>query len=572
MLLYWCVSFPVISRQREILGDGSNKPVPVALCFDEITLHKDIQMDQAQQMVYGPHDQAQTVMIRGLFKNFKQPVYYEFDKTMTKDILFDLIHRLEDIGLSVESVTSDMGAKNMSLWKELGIRPGNSSFEYNGRQIELFADVPHLLKLLRNHFLDQGFILKSGALVVKNDVQQLLLFDAGELRPTHKLKIIHFDCKGSQRQKVALAAQLFSRSTASGLRLLFKDKKELADFIELINNAFDILNSRSSEGHKQYDYALGWESEFKKFDDQKQILLKAKEEISGMRMINIKLYQTKGNLEPVKSLLPFQKGWIVSIDASLALLDKLRSKYQALFLMTSRVNQDCLENLFSRIRYIGGSDTHPGCVEFMNRLRLLVLGQSSAFVVETAPVRTADEEEDMDTVLSQKIVEGIDSDEPTDLIIPELGIQEEMVVNTAPEGVDCTMEAVKYLAGYVARKFRGIYPELSADGTMDPPVECPWIDTFSFGGLTRPSSAWLEQYQKFEGEFNNLFGDKIAREPMVINKLEKHLSKKFPESPLQVVKFYSKMRIHIRIKYMRIQYKTSAEEKRNAKKLKHFVT
>ncbi len=367
----------------------------MVLSFDEMTLHKDIQFDQASQTVHGPHDQVQVVMIRGLFKSFKQPIYYAFDETMSKEILFNLMEKLDKIRFSVECVTSDMGAKNMALWRQLEIKPGNSHFTFKDRHVQVVADVPHLLKLLRNHFLDKGFILKNGTPLLKADVQQILAVDSGELRIHHKLKSIHFDCKQSQRQRVILAAQVFSRTTASALRLLFKDKEDQANFIQLMNDCFDVLNSRNPEGNKQFDYALGLEPGFKKFLNQKDVLLRAKEEIGAMRTVNIKVLQTTGRLEPVNALLPFQKGFLVSIDAALELYDKIRNDYAAKFLLTSRINQDCLENFFSRIRYIGGSpDNHPGCCEFVSRFRLLVLGQSSQYIIQSASVQTEEEESD----------------------------------------------------------------------------------------------------------------------------------------------------------------------------------
>ncbi len=385
--------FSVISSQREVLGDGTDKPIPVAMCFDEMALQKDIQFDQATQTVHGPHDQAQVVMIRGLYRNFKQPVFFDFDTPVTKDILFTLMNKLDDIGFQVEAVINDMGSKNLGLWRELGVTVGTSHFDFKGRQVQTLADVPHLLKLLRNHLLDQGFFLQSGCILRKDDLKQLLVTDSAELRLHHKLKLVHFECKGSQRQHVGLAAQLLSRTTAQALRLLHPEKEEQAKFVQLINDAFDVLNSNCPEGHKEFDYAMGWESPFKKFAAQKEILQKARSEISAMRVVNNRSLNTKGILEPVKSLLPFQKGFLISIDAALELHEKLTNTYNGKFLLTCRINQDSIENLFSRIRYISGANTHPGCVEFMNRLRLIILAQSSDYVVKTASVQVAAEDE-----------------------------------------------------------------------------------------------------------------------------------------------------------------------------------
>ncbi len=564
----------VIAGQKEVLGDGSALPVPVALSFDEMTLHRTIQFHQGEQKIFGPHDQVQVVMIRGLFKPFKQPIFFAFDTPLTKELLWEILGKLDGIGFSVESVTSDMGPKNMSLWRDLNIHPGNTNFLFNGRQLNVLADVPHLLKLLRNHLLDQGFILKSGEVILREHLEKILATDTGELRITHKLKPLHFSCTQSQRQNVALAAQLLSRSTACALRLIDPEKEEQASFVELINNAFDILNSRCGEGHKQFDYALGWETPFKKFESQKSMLLKAKEEIGGMRIIDKKVLLNTGKIQPVKSLLPFQKGWVISIESSLALLSRLKEKYQAKFIMTSRLNQDIVENLFSRMRYMGGANTHPGCVEFMNRLRLLILGQSSELIVETASVRPVEGKEDKETdlMLSQKIVEGIGCNDVSDIVIsdPELGA--EVIIQGEDAVLDCSSEALKYLAGYVAHKFKDRYPELSQQGSVDPPISCPWIDTYSYGGLTKPSQEWLEQYERIEGEFNNFHGNGIQKDAQIIEKFGKHLVIKFPTVSKDILKFCSKMRTHIRIKYLRTCYKSNFEQKKNQKKMKHFTT
>ncbi len=182
--------------------------MPIALSYDEMALSKNLEYDQAEQRVYGPYSQVQVAMIRGLFKNFKQAVFYDFDKPMTKEILGDIMDKLDRIGFRTEVIVSDMGSKNLGLWKDLGIQPGNVSFSHGDRKVQAVADVPHLLKLLRNHLLDQGFILNDESLLRRGDVEALLQVNEGELKVNHKLKPLHFNCKGSQRQDVRLAAQV----------------------------------------------------------------------------------------------------------------------------------------------------------------------------------------------------------------------------------------------------------------------------------------------------------------------------------------------------------------------------
>lgn len=95
-------------------------------------------------------------------KDWKQPIYYNYDTNMTKELLFDIIKELHNIGYDTIAIVNDMGPSNMGLWRNLNISITNSSFEHpcTQRKIHVFADVPHLMKLLRNHLLDQYVFLK----------------------------------------------------------------------------------------------------------------------------------------------------------------------------------------------------------------------------------------------------------------------------------------------------------------------------------------------------------------------------------------------------------------------------
>ena len=104
----------------------------------------------AQDEVLGPHNYMQVVMARGLFSNWKQPVYLAFDQKMTQDILNKIIIELHKIQFNVVACVSDCGASNVGLWKELGVNINRTFFKHpgTGNNIYMFADVPHLMKLL----------------------------------------------------------------------------------------------------------------------------------------------------------------------------------------------------------------------------------------------------------------------------------------------------------------------------------------------------------------------------------------------------------------------------------------
>lgn len=104
----------------------------------------------------------QVVMARGISSQWKQPIFVDFDKKMTKDILFDIIEKLEEIGFKVICCVSDCGGGNIGLWKALDINYQNPVFTIpNGRRVVYIPDAPHILKLVRNWLLDTRFSIND---------------------------------------------------------------------------------------------------------------------------------------------------------------------------------------------------------------------------------------------------------------------------------------------------------------------------------------------------------------------------------------------------------------------------
>ncbi|KAJ8888053.1 hypothetical protein PR048_007539 [Dryococelus australis] len=96
---------------------------------------------------------------RGLASKWKLPIFNDFDKYIAKDKLFEVIKEVEDSNLKVVAIVSDMGGGNISLWKNLQISTNKVSVTNPvdvTRELWVFADIPHLIKLLRNVFLDYG--------------------------------------------------------------------------------------------------------------------------------------------------------------------------------------------------------------------------------------------------------------------------------------------------------------------------------------------------------------------------------------------------------------------------------
>lgn len=77
-----------------------------------------------------------------------------------------------------------------------------------------------------------------------------------------------------------------------------------------------------------------------------------------------------------RSIEQFQKGILIS-NKSLDMLHEYVKKYDMSYILTSRLNQDILENFFGAIRSKGGLNDHPTPKDVKYRLRKYILGMSS---------------------------------------------------------------------------------------------------------------------------------------------------------------------------------------------------
>ncbi|CAD7092701.1 unnamed protein product [Hermetia illucens] len=189
------------------------------LSFDEMKIKETFCYDQSVDTTLSPAAYVQVAMLRGLFGNWKQPIFYDFNCKMTKDLLFTIIKSVEENGYPIQAIVSDLGGTNRALHKELGVTLENPSIAnpvHPDRKIFVFADVPHLIKLLRNHFIDQGFELQCNT-ITKDLVQKLLCLTSEELSITHKISSGNLNLRGAERQKVKLATKLFSHTVSMAL-------------------------------------------------------------------------------------------------------------------------------------------------------------------------------------------------------------------------------------------------------------------------------------------------------------------------------------------------------------------
>lgn len=370
----------------------------IVLQFDEMKVSSVYEYDKKRDQIKGPHNYMQTVMARGLFKKWKQPIFIDFDKKMTPAILNEVIIELHKIGYTVVACVSDCGGGNVGLWKQLGISTDKVYFLHpvSGKKIFMFADAPHLLKLLRNWLLDTGFILKDGKVISRKPLDALLQRVSTEITVCHKLTTKHLNCEKALRQNVGLAAQLLSHTTATALLhyLPGSDKKLASDtghFIELVSNWFDILISYTARETlcTKKPYGLN-------FEKQNEVLNSMTETVGSMLCVGKSTLQI------------FQKGILITTKSLQELFNMLIEDFDIKYLITSRLNQDGLENSFGQIRNIGGLHDHPSPLNAIHRFRLIVLGKNPGILQEKTNTEHQSKENDEDEYLVAHVMHNAD--------------------------------------------------------------------------------------------------------------------------------------------------------------------
>ena len=147
--------------------------------------------------------------------------------------------------------------------------------------------------------------------------------------------------------KVNCATKVFSHSTSAALTSLAADNligpnaRTTAWLCEQFNDWFDMMSNRA------YKAAL-FENSTKTSKLQDVIAL-------------IKQLKIQGKTGNSSILKPWQKGMILPTNTVLSLHNELVVNGDYTFLLTCRLTQDCLENLFSQIRGLG--DSHPSTVQ-----------------------------------------------------------------------------------------------------------------------------------------------------------------------------------------------------------------
>jgi hypothetical protein len=355
--------------------------------------------------------------------------------------------------------------------------------------------------------------------------------------------------------------------------------------IDLINDWFDIMNVYTpSNSFRPSKCPYGKQLEY-----QDELLSYVYRTILNMRCCGM------------QSLQIFQRGMLMSINSLRGLFASVQS-IGVSFILTNKVNQDALENLFSQLRTRGGLHDHPAPLNTLSRLSLIILGRNPGAVqvgtntsdidgeefVFAVAIRVAGlEKEDRTSSASNIISSGTDIDEevmnvfsPTAARSTGAGGSREAMHPNDPH-VEIRNDAIEYFAGWIAKKHKNTHPHL---GSREVGATChnyslpSWVVHLSYGGLIIPSNAFKDKVMKMESLFQEIVGPLLPKRVKTVMHLTRHIKKGMEGDDVdeKIIKTFVKHRVAIRIKFLKsrgLLGKIKAQEKlKKICKLKKTVT
>lgn len=438
------------------------------------------------------------------------------------------------IGYKPVAVVCDQGSNNRGAFNLLGVTKESPFFEILNQKVFALYDVPHLFKSVRNNWLTGTFKL-PGKQFSFDVIRKVFDIDtkSATARALPKLTEKHVNPNNFEKMCCSLALQLFSNSVAAAIRSCVATGQieeqvgsDTADFVSLLNNLFDALNSKSLYAKNPYNCSLSDKNPLIRVT-----LEKGKEMFDSLSKVSsvISKYSNKMEKKSRNSRPPCFEGIVQTINAVLMLFELEKTSNNE-FILSSKLNQDYLENFFSIVRQKGGWNLNPTAKAFRLSFRiqsitnlltpaqssncrnsitetdiLLKSGQSKSHLKKSASLAV--------TFENGPVLDGVIDDSKVNNNFNQTLLNDK---NSTVQLEDC---AVWYYAGYLVKKTLSKFecPDCSAhlqnsNIMLDDPNQLLIISK-NFGGLANnihlkaPSDSTARMIKKSMLIFNRTFND-----------------------------------------------------------------
>lgn len=368
--------------------EESGRMLNCSLAFDETCIKRHVQWLHGEKkfsgfITYGRKEpgenlplasQAIVFLITCVELKISLPVAHYFITSLKAEekvvLLIEIIRNLIKLKVNTLNITFDGLASNRSMCEMLGASfdPDNlnPNIEIDGKKILIFPDPCHMLKLVRNSLAKHRQFIIDGKLISWRYFERLENLREKNNFISHKLTKEHMQWDRNQ-MKVCLAAQVFSKSVFRSMNylrtennILFKHSEATANFALIINNIFDIFNSKHIDSTSEFRRGLSRNADeilnFLDFADNYFRFLKL------------------GRIRVVDSRIKFGFiGFLMNIQALKILYQEYVLTNKISVILTFYLSQDLLENFFGHIRSKLGHNDNPTVQQFCAAFRVLTI-------------------------------------------------------------------------------------------------------------------------------------------------------------------------------------------------------
>lgn len=448
----------------------------------------------------GPQEESATnvlvFMLVSLSEDWKIPVGYFLVAGICAEIIVKLtmicLEKCHKVGVRVVALTFKGAETNYRAAEGLGCQltdPANMRTYFPHpttlENVYIFIDPCHVLKMIRNTFKSNRILFDAN----NNKVRWRLLLNLNKLQQneglifTNKLtpRIIKFR---NQMMTIKLASQSLSMNVPKSLELCnkvlksnqFLDNTGTITFITLMNNLFDVLNSRRYHfyGYKSHICSGNKDNIFELLNKVKSYILMLQIQVKQIRTIK------RSNSDPriimkilKKRVIDTQR--LTGFDCAIICIDSLTKLYNEMVeekkimksISTCRLSQEHLELFFGSIRkYWGDTNNNPDAIQFREAYKkvLLYFQVSSPITPYAIPL-------DNFSILTASSVDIINSTTPTnrfeDVEFKIIQHDNKIFPSDIQTSINCEILAerlnrasltsyskliVGYISGFVARK------------------------------------------------------------------------------------------------------------------------
>ena len=323
-------------------------------------------------------NEALVYLVNCVNGKWKIPVAYFFVHSLTSakraDLTKEVLIFLDDCGVKIACLTFDGLPGNFSMVKQLGadIYSEKVFFKHPVHNYEIFVilDGAHMEKLMTNLLARRSTIYNENNEEIKWEYLQRLvdLQEEYSKNLANKLTKKHMHWK-KNIMNVKIAAQTLSESVAVALTQLSEDSVvgfencgPTIEFIMMVNNTFDVLNSRSlhSWGYKKPLSPQTKNNIYEHIERATNYFSKLKIEPNGNSILLTQ--QKTGPLGLVVTMSSVKHLYCNHVESNIMK-----------FILTYKLSQDHLEVFFSSIRAMGGFNNNPNTVQFEAAYKKLLL-------------------------------------------------------------------------------------------------------------------------------------------------------------------------------------------------------